>query len=98
MSAGHIYILSEREFINSGQNVYKIGMTENIVKRMRKLRKGKQLLLAIYTNNVRCVENYIFDKFAADFRARPDYGHGYFQGDVKAMMKALCHYVITNKV
>jgi hypothetical protein len=56
--SGHIYILNEREFINSGENVYKIAMTGNLIKRMNKFPRGSILLLAIHSDNVRYAEQF----------------------------------------
>lgn len=76
---GFIYLLCEREF--AGQDVYKIGMTENILKRMRQYPKSSQLLLALYTDDVNLHEKFLINKFGMDFKARPDIGREYFQGD-----------------
>lgn len=92
MSAGHIYILREREFI-TGQNVYKIGITRNIVK--NKYIKGSDILIIQYIDNVQCVKRGLINKFAKDFIARKDIGSDYFQGNLKALVSTFFNYINT---
>jgi hypothetical protein len=96
MSAGYIYILCEREFITTGQNVYKIVMTGNVVQRMGQYPKGSLLLFTQYTDNVQSTERSLINMFNAEFKARQDIGSEYFQGDVKAMMTTIFNYIMSN--
>lgn len=43
MSKGSIYLLQEREFINSEKNIYKIGKTKNVKSRMYGYPKGSEI-------------------------------------------------------
>lgn len=90
---GFIYLVCEREFVANGQDVYKIGMTENILKRMRQYPKGSRLLFTIYTDDVKIHEKFIINKFCIDFKARPDIGREYFQGNVCSMIDYICKYI-----
>lgn len=92
-NAGFIYLVCEREFLSNGLDIYKIGMTENILKRMSQYPKGSQLLLALYTNDVKFHERFLIDKFCMDFKARVDIGREYFQGDVACMIQSICNYI-----
>lgn len=96
MSAGYIYILCEREFITTGQNVYKIGMTGNVTQRMSKYPKDSELFYTQKTDNVKCVERYLINKFTEDFVPRKDIGSEYFQGKLKAMIATIYNYIMSN--
>lgn len=96
MSAGYIYILREREFITTGQNVYKIGMTKNVAQRMSKYPKDSELIYNHKIDNVQCVERYLINKFTEDFIPRKDIGSEYFQGNLKSMIATIYNYIMSN--
>ena len=84
----YIYLLQEREFIKTKENVYKVGMTrkKNHI-RFNQYPKGSILLFQMMCNNCKDMETLIISRFIPLFRRRMDIGNEYFQGDSKLMMK-----------
>ena len=95
MSFGYIYLVWEREFVNKKEDVYKIGMTQNIMKRMSQYPKGSKMLFSIFTDNIQSTENDLKRRFCDDFKARSDIGREYFQGNINEMIKTITDYVIS---
>ena len=58
-SKEYIYILHCAQHIN--ENIYKIGRTNNIIKRFNQYPKGSELLFTITCNNSKLIENNILD-------------------------------------
>ena len=87
MMTQYIYLLQEREFIRTNDNVYKVGMTtkENY-KRFRQYPKGSVLLYQMICNNCKNIEKLVLKKFKDTFKQRKDIGNEYFEGDYKDMI------------
>jgi excinuclease UvrABC nuclease subunit len=51
-----IYLVQEREFIKTNEDVYKIGKSNNLSQRVRGYPKGSRLLLLILCKNVNDIE------------------------------------------
>jgi hypothetical protein len=60
MVAEYIYLLQEREFVNAGQPIYKIGKTkqENLT-RFTQYPKGSKLILQILCTNCDIIESQL---------------------------------------
>ena len=86
----YIYLLQEREFIKTKENVYKVGMTkkENN-KRFNQYPKGSVLLFQIICNNCKNMEKIILKKFKETFKQKKDIGNEYFEGDSKVMINMI---------
>ena len=86
----YIYLLQEREFIKTKENVYKVGMTkkENN-KRFNQYPKGSVLLFQIICNNCNNMEKIILKKFKETFKQKKDIGNEYFEGDSKVMINMI---------
>ena len=84
---GYIYLIHEREFVNSYQDIYKIGKTrkENN-KRFISYPKGSVLLFQIICTDCDNVEKELIDIFKDKFVQRKDIGTEYFQGDYQEMI------------
>ena len=91
--SGTIYVVWEREFFNKHEAVYKIGRTKNIVKRFSHYPKGSQLLCVALSDNYKQVENDLIHKFNIKFKARPDIGREYFEGDIYEIIDNISSYV-----
>ena len=87
MMSNYIYLLQEREFIKTNENIYKVGMTEkeNHI-RFNQYPKGSVLLFQIICRNCRNMENKIKTQFKTEFKLRKDIGNEYFEGDYKNMI------------
>ena len=87
MMTQYIYLLQEREFIRTNDNVYKVGMTtkENY-ERFRQYPKGSVLLFQMICNNCKNIEKLVLKKFKETFKQRKDIGSEYFEGNYKDMI------------
>jgi len=59
---GYIYIIHEREFMVQCKSVYKIGRTDNIIRRFSQYPKGSRLLFTYYVNDMIEIENVLKEK------------------------------------
>ena len=91
----YVYLLQEREFINSGQSVYKIGRTKQLNdKRFKQYPKNSMLLLQTICNNCTICENQIMNTFKQKYIHRVDIGSEYFEGDFKEMQRDIFNIVM----
>jgi hypothetical protein len=83
----YIYLLREREFIKTKEQVYKVGMTkkENH-KRFNQYPKGSVLLNQMICNDCKNMEKLVLKKFKETFKQRKDIGNEYFEGEYKSMI------------
>jgi hypothetical protein len=87
MQFNYSYLLQEREFINSNQNVYTIGKTkQENSKRFNQYPKGSKLFLQIECKDSDLMENQLLILFRKKYTCRNDIGNEYFEGDVENMM------------
>jgi len=78
-----VYLLHEREFIKTSENIYKIGKTTEIgLKRFQNYPKDSQLILHIKCINCNIIKNIIKDSFSKIFKCRTDIGIDYFEADI----------------
>lgn len=91
MSGSYIYILHEREFLVSGEELYKIGRTEDIIRRFQEFPKGSQLkfMIDVPTDKVVNMETKILRIFRKKYTQREDIGTEYFAGNIKCMMQSI---------
>ena len=82
-------MIQEREFIIQKVPVVKLGRTENAFKRFMQYPKGSILLFTIYTNNYKDIEKQLINSFCTIYKARPDIGREYFEGDYIDMAKKI---------
>ena len=84
----YIYLLQEREFINSNKDIYKIGKTkqENL-KRFSNYPKGSKLLFQIICNDCSYYEKELLYLFKNKYELQTDIGNEYFKGNYKKMIK-----------
>jgi hypothetical protein len=83
----YIYLLQEREFINTNQSIYKIGKTkcENL-SRFCQYPKGSLLILqTLCYEDCDNVEKKIISLFISKYIQRTDIGREYFEGNVEEM-------------
>jgi len=99
MTSQYIYLLQEREFVNSKQNIYKIGMTcQENHKRFNQYKKGSILLFQIICTDCRILEKNIIKIFKEKFKQRKeDVGSESFEGDFKHMIDIIYQCVSQEK-
>ncbi len=87
ISINYIYLLQEREFIKTKENVYKVGMTQKENhERFNQYPKGSILLFQMICNNCKNIEKCLIKIFKEKFKLRKDIGNEYFEGDYKNMI------------
>ncbi len=82
----YIYILQEREHINSNKPIFKIGKTkQEHVKRFKQYPKGSKLLLQSNCFDCDILERKIIELFKNKYILKTDIGAEYFEGDINEM-------------
>lgn len=76
---GHLYIIKEREFIKTNENIYKIGKSTNIQYRMPKYPKNSVVYGIVYSQDVHKAEKELIERFDERFKQRPDIGREYYE-------------------
>lgn len=87
MSTNYIYLLQEREFIKTKENIFKVGMTkkENHT-RFKQYPLGSILLFQMVCNDCKSIEMVLIQKFKKTFIQIKDIGREYFKGDHLSMI------------
>lgn len=75
---GHLYLIKEREFIKTKENVFKIGKTTNIKNRMPAYPKDSRVYVIMYAQDIHTVEKKLIEHFDTSFTKRTDIGHEYY--------------------
>ena len=93
----YIYLLQEREFIKSNENIYKIGKSkqENL-KRIINYPNGTKLLFQMSCNNCDYIESCLIKIFKKEFKNKKDIGYEYFEGDALDMIEVIYNYIIND--
>jgi hypothetical protein len=88
---GYIYLIREREFVNSNQNVFKVGRTIQktptcYLERLKDYKRGSQMFSVLHVESEDCehIETKVKEAFNKMFKRHND-GHEYFEGDPKTM-------------
>lgn len=90
----YIYVMQEREFINSKEPTYKVGRTTNPSKRFAAYPKNSELLLLCGVLDCKTAEMAVKNMMKAMFVQKTEYGCEYFQGDateIKASITQLLY-------
>lgn len=94
MSSQYIYLLKEREFINSCENIYKIGKTsQSNDKRFKQHPKGSILIFQSTCSNCCKIEKIVINNFCLKFKQRTDIGTEYFEGECTYMILELLEII-----
>jgi hypothetical protein len=94
MELQYVYLLQEREFIKTKENIYKVGKTkkENHT-RFNQYPKGSVLLFQMICNNCSNIENKMVKAFKQKFILRKDIGNEYFEGSYKTMINTIYNII-----
>jgi len=88
MSAQYVYLIQEREFIKTSENIFKIGKSkQENNKRINQYPKQSKLLLQIVCDNCDILEKELIISFKNKYNHRKDIGNEYFEGDFEDMIK-----------
>ena len=84
----YIYLLREREFIKTDENIYKIGRTQKPnLDRIKSYPNGSDLIFYIKCDDCVTLEKRIIHRFIEVFNLRKDIGNEYFEGDWEEMVQ-----------
>ena len=87
---GCIYLLIEREFIKTNENIYKIGRTKRkIQQRLQGYPKGSKLIIYRHVSNTLIAERQLMAEFCNNFIQCKHIGNEYFSGDMNKMIEIL---------
>ena len=91
----YIYLLKEREFIKTGEDIFKIGRSSQFNdKRIKQYPKGSMVLLMIFCGNSKQIEIFLINKFKEIFIQRKDIGVEYFEGCLFKMREIIIENII----
>lgn len=90
----YIYLLQEREFVKSNENIYKIGKTRQPnLARVSQYPNGTILIIQSVCINCTKLEKELIAVFKNTFQLRKDIGDEYFQGNCFEMRRLICKYI-----
>lgn len=90
----YLYIIKEREFIKTNENVYKIGRTnKGHYKRFTQYPKGSVVMALIKVPDAVLYEGQIKKIFNKTFKQRKDIGSEYYEEDFKKIHKLMIDIV-----
>ena len=91
----YIYLLHEREFIRTSEDIYKVGMTRQPnLERFNNYPKGSILLFQMECIDCNFIESIVLQIFKDRFYKCSFYGNEYFRGNKKSMIDII-HLIIT---
>ena len=94
----YIYLIKAREFVNSNENVYKVGRTsQDQYKRFHGYPKGSLLLFHMNCKNSIKMERLVLEKFKNKYTQRKDIGREYFEGEHKTMIRIIFEVINDEK-
>ena len=86
----YVYLLHEREFLNSGRQLYKIGRTaQSPNDRFDGYPKGSCVVFYLRVPDSKATEKAIKAAFKIKFKQDRDIGQEYFEGDLNEMIQSL---------
>ncbi len=92
----YIYLIIEREFLNSNQGVYKIGKSkQENCKRTITYPKGSKLIYVRTCKNCDKLEKNIIDLFVSKYNLRKEIGAEYFEGNEFDMINDINNIINT---
>jgi hypothetical protein len=94
----YIYLVQEREFIKTNEEIYKIGKSkqENL-KRFNSYPKGSELLFQCVCNNCNKIENILIKLFKKKYELQKNIGNEYFKGNYIDMIKDIYFTIFNTK-
>lgn len=88
-TSGHIYLLREREFIKSDEDIYKIGKTTQSLRRFKGYPHDSHVLLMVETSCLTATETRLIRLFKDVFIHKHKIGNEYFEGDPSEMKRLI---------
>lgn len=86
----YIYCLREREFIKSGEKIYKIGKTsKQPFKRLKQYPKESELILLLKVEDCHSTESELISLFDSKYEQAKNIGREYYKGNVNDMIQSI---------
>ena len=82
-----VYLLIEREFLITDQDIFKIGRSVNVSNRARQYPKGSQLLVVLPCIDSVVTEGRLKRVFSEKFKVRSDIGSEYYEGPPNSVIE-----------
>lgn len=82
-----IYILREREFVKTNENIYKIGRTSDWLKRFNQYPKNSELIFVRLVEDSKNSEVDIVNILKRKTKQRTDIGREYFEGEINIIVR-----------
>ena len=84
----YVYLIQEREFVQSEKPIFKIGKTIQLnFSRFKQYPKGSIMIHHSTCFNCNTCEREIIQLFKTNYKQRLDIGTEYFEGDYKSMLR-----------
>jgi hypothetical protein len=94
----YVYLLQTREYLNSGESIYKVGKTKELnYTRFKQYPSGSVLLFQSVCNNCDIIEQKIIKLFKTKYVNHKIAGREFFKGDLRLMISDLCHLIDNEK-
>lgn len=94
---GYIYVIYVREFLNSKENIIKVGQTSDIIRRFKEYPKGSKLLFTHIVDDRIQTEKEILELMKKKFTRCVTIGTEYFSGNIETMLSVVVQYVIQGR-
>ena len=98
METGYIYLIREREYVRTKEEVTKAGRTGDIMRRMKQYPKGSRVLLCMLCQDYKRAETEILALLGNHYKARRDIGTETFEGDTKGMIGMVASYITARSI
>lgn len=96
-TGNYIYLIQEREFVRTGESIFKIGKTtQRLYKRMSQYPKSSMALLSVIVDDCHTAEKDLLKLFHKKYIHRSEIGAESFEGDPAEMMKDIVEYQSTH--
>ena len=89
-----MYLIHTREMVNANKDIYKIGSSIDLDKKIKQYPNGSNILLLFTCINSKSCEKNLLKLFKERFIQKSYYGTKYFQGNSSLMIREICNYVI----
>jgi hypothetical protein len=97
---GHLYIIQEREFLNSNKDIYKIGRSNDINTRLMKYPKDSKIIFIIKHEDTIKTEKLWIERLKKNSKIKwkNDIGKEYFEGKYNIIILELMYILILNQM
>ena len=88
---GYIYLIREREFVNSKKNIYKIGRTDayDVRSRLKSYPSDSEVIFFIQVEHSKEVEKRLLKNFDDTFENKLKLGREYYEGNKDQMISLI---------